>query len=88
MKKQITHISIHQSSKVIAFLLFFFTALILIPVAVIAYLFTGELSSFALLLAPFVYLIVAYIAYAIMFWGYNIVASTFGGIEFDLQDKA
>jgi len=88
MMKQITRFSIHQSSKVLAVLSFVIVALIAIPIALFNAFYTNDWASSAtMFIMPFVALIFYYIFYAIFFALYNLVAKTFGGIEFDLADK-
>jgi hypothetical protein len=45
-------------------------------------------SIFFLILAPFLYAIVAFIATAFSCWVYNVLAKRFGGIEIDLRPSA
>ncbi|MCB1112320.1 MAG: hypothetical protein H7A37_02140 [Chlamydiales bacterium] len=86
MKKQIAHISVHQSSKVIALISFFISAIFIVPGSIIAFVISREISSLAFLLIPFFYLLITYIVQLLVFWSYNVVARSFGGVEFDLED--
>lgn len=86
MKKQLTHISVLQSSKVVAALYFVIT----LPFAVIL-LFVGIFGggfgmAIGALFAPFLYAIVGFIVFAILSWVYNLVAARIGGIEVTVTD--
>ena len=86
MKKQVTHISILQSSKVLALFYFIVFAIIFIPLGLIS-IFTGPLrDALILLVLPFFYLIVTYISSIILIAIYNFVAGYLGGIEFISSD--
>ncbi|WP_068466800.1 hypothetical protein [Candidatus Protochlamydia phocaeensis] len=88
MKKQIVHLSVHQTSKVLAVMYAaVFTVFFVIPWAV-SHLFQGELLAglIVLVLMPFIYWIVLYIGYVVGCWVYNLIAARVGGIEFELQD--
>lgn len=89
MRKQVTHVSIHQSSKVIAAMYGFIVFLVSIPVALYT-AFHGDWGSALMLLifTPLFYLIVFYIGHVIGFFIYNFIAKHLGGIEFDLKDLA
>ena len=86
MRKQITHFSVHQTSKVIASLYFLMTLIIAIPGAVLGFLFYKEQAFFLYLIYPFVFAIITYISTVIWVWLYNRVAGSFGGIEVDLEE--
>lgn len=86
MRKQISRISIHQSSKLLALMFFVATAIVAIPFSIVSYLMTGNTETLIFLVVPFVYLIFGYIMYAIIFWVYNLVAASFGGLEFEFTD--
>lgn len=87
MKKQITKFSVHQTSKVLSLMYFFITFVIIVPIALWTYYSTKDSMAFLLFVYPIVGTIVYYILTAIMLWFYNRVAGSFGGIEFDLNDK-
>ena len=93
MKRQITHISPHQSAKVIAGLY----ALLISPailVGVFGFLGSllfkqGILQSLPflfLILAPFIYGFFAYILFGLFALLYNFLAKHIGGIEFVVTD--
>lgn len=93
-KKQITHFSIHQSSKVIA-VVYFILGLIVFALAALQLFVTGDLSGATgvltylgiVFLAAIAYMIIGYIVSAISFLLYNLIAKSFGGVEFTLVDK-
>lgn len=84
MKKQITHISIHQSSKVLSvFAVLIMTIFAIIPFALYAFIKGSVLLGLmALFLAPIFYGVLFYLLYTISFWFYNFIAKHLGGIEF------
>lgn len=86
MRKQITNLSIHQSSKVLAILNFLIVFLYVVPLSLFLYFNSSDPSSFGLLVLPFFTLIMSYIGYVIVLWLYNFVAGSFGGIEVELGD--
>lgn len=86
MKKQIQHISVHQTSKVIAILHLLFSAIVLIPIGLITYFSTGMPEGLALLIYPLIYAILTYILFAIYSFFYNWIAFFFGGIEVSVAE--
>lgn len=87
MKKQLSHISCHQTSKVFSLMVFLITLILLIPMAIYAFSLGDKQQALVLLIGPFIYLLFAYITQYIWVWLYNLVAKQVGGIEFDLIDK-
>lgn len=85
MKKQISNISVHQSSKVIAIIYFVFTAVFAIPWGLYMLFTTGMAESLFIFLVPFLYMLLGYIFFAIFAFVYNLVASSFGGVEFSFS---
>ena len=88
MKKQIKRISVIQSSKVITFvygLCSFLYSLIGIPMIIFG---DSRLKviGFIYFLMPVLVGVFGFIFTAFAFWLYNVVASKFGGIEFELKD--
>jgi hypothetical protein len=76
-----------QSTALTVGILYFVLALLLVP---ILYFTTGgalrgAMPPVMLLLIPFIYAVVGYIAAAISCWLYNIVAGWSGGIAFTLE---
>jgi hypothetical protein len=86
MKRQITQISVHQSSKVLGVFHFLLSALICMPLAVLAFLLTRKLEYLALVLIPFAYWLLTYGASAMLAWTYNIAAKNFGGVEYNTAE--
>lgn len=86
MKRQITQVSVHQSSKVFGVFHFLLSALICMPLAVLAFLLTRKLEYLSLVLIPFAYWVISYIAGAILAGCYNVAAKNFGGIEYTTHD--
>lgn len=87
MRKQIVHLSVHQTSKVIGILYFLMIFVFIVPASVILYLQSSDPTYFLLFFYPFLFAILTYISTAITAWFYNLVARSFGGIEFDLEDR-
>ena len=83
MKKQITNISVHQSSKVIA-LVYAAFMLLLVPIGLIMLVVGGEQRFLGIffLVAPVIYGVMAYLSFGLMALVYNLVAARFGGVEF------
>ncbi len=86
MKKQITHFSLHQTSKTIAVWYFLLALIFAVPMGLYA-TFHHEPAAWAWFLVPFFYLILGYLITLFAFWLYNIIAKWVGGIEFNLEDK-
>jgi hypothetical protein len=87
MKKQLAHISIHQTSKVIAYIYFLLSLIILIPVAAFVLFYTQESAQAVFLfILPFFYLVCGYLATALFCFFYNKIAGMAGGIEFTLTN--
>ncbi len=86
MKKQITQISVHQSSKLLGVLHFLLSSLICMPVAILAFLLTRKLEYLSIVLVPFAYWVVTYVAGALFAWAYNVAAKNFGGLEYNTQE--
>jgi hypothetical protein len=82
MKRQLLKFSIHQSSKTLAFIYFVIFALIAIPWGIFLAVKVGFAESLGFFLAPIIYGIFSYAFSAFFFFIYNLVAGTFGGIEF------
>lgn len=88
MRKQIRHISVHQTSKVIATVhTLLVTIFLFLPLVINAILIEGiHRDLIGLVALPFIYWILMYIIIAIGIWFYNLIAQAMGGIEFDLVD--
>jgi len=82
MKKQITEISVQQSSKLIGVLQFLVTSLICMPLAILAFLMTRKIEWLGIVFIPFAIWVVSYVFSFVLVWGYNIAAKSFGGLEY------
>jgi hypothetical protein len=87
MKKQITHVSVHQSSKVFALLYFIIAALFAIPMGILTVMRHEYSDAWVWVAIPFIYMILTYIVMAILFFLYNRVAAYFGGVEYETVEK-
>lgn len=86
MRKQVVKMSVHQSSKVLALLYFVLSAIFVVPIGFLLYTLTGELDILTLFIIPFAYLAFFYVVSVLVFWTYNLIGRSFGGIEFELED--
>ena len=97
MKKQITHISGHQTSKVMAFLYIAFTLPFML-IGLIAFISgtpvesqdgesTTNLPWLFLIFAPLMYGVFGYIFSRLGCFVYNLIAKFFGGFEFTVIEK-
>jgi len=83
MKKQITKISVFQTSKILAVLYVLF-GLIYTLIGSLMLIFGGEqvkVMAIIYILMPVILGIFSFIFIALAAWIYNLVASRFGGIE-------
>lgn len=87
MKKRISHISLHQCSKVIAILYFLITLLFTVPAALLLFIIQKEPAFFLYLAYPFIFALFTYLFTALFLFLYNRVASSFGGFEFELEEE-
>lgn len=87
MKKTLESLSIQKTSRVIGILFFFLTALLFIPLGVMAIIQEGLAAGWAFLWLPFVYGFAIYLLSIVGCWIYNQIASYMGGIEFTLTDE-
>lgn len=87
MKKQIAHVSLHQTAKVLSILLFIVLAVVSIPFGIYLLLFEDRTTAAPFFFIPFLYALFNYLFWFVYGWLYNLVAKHFGGIEFDLKDK-
>ena len=87
MKKQITRISPHQTSKIVA-ILYFACMLILVPIGIIMLLVGGKEKYMGLffIIAPVLYGVVGYLMFGIAYLLYNFIAKRFGGVEFTVTE--
>ena len=88
MKKQISRISIAQTSKVFAILYVAFGLLYsLIGIPMILFGNSQlKIMGFMYLFMPIIMGLFGFVFVAISCWGYNAVASKFGGIEFEVKE--
>lgn len=86
MIQEVMKLSVHQTSKVVALFNFVMSALIYIPVGIYAIFALGMVEALMSFLFPFIYLVVSYLLVALGCWVYNLIASSFGGIEITLED--
>jgi hypothetical protein len=89
MKSQITHVSIHQTSKVFA-LLYFCFSILLLPIGIVMMAFSqgqGVGAGVFLILAPVLYGVIGYLGSAVFGFIYNLLAPRVGGVEFESVDQ-
>lgn len=88
MRKQVTRISVHQTSKVIASVYVLFVIIFAIPVGIYS-LVKGDIfvGLSTILLTPILYWLLFYISHVIGCLFYNFIAKQMGGIEFDFRDS-
>ena len=90
MTRQITHVSIHQTSKVFALLYFCFSILFLpIGIVMMALPAPGQGVGMGLffILAPVLYGVMGYLGSAVFGFIYNLLAPRVGGVEFESVDR-
>ncbi len=89
MKKQITNISIHQSSLILALLQTIISFIfIAIPVFIIDLVHKKwGLGITELIVLPILYFVFTYIVLAVTFFFYNFIAKHRGGIEIEVTEK-
>ncbi len=88
MKKQIKRFSMHQTSKVVSFFYFVVTAIICIPLGIYELIIDERLLAAEIFAMPFGYWGVIYVVTMGATWLYNLIASSFGGIEVELEDSS
>ena len=88
MRRQITHVSIHQTSKIFA-LMYFSISLLAVPGggAMIAVYPQGRSMAVFFIFAPVVYGLVGYVGSALFGAIYNFLAARVGGVEFESVDR-
>ena len=87
MRRQITHVSVGQTSMVIASL-YFVVAVVFAVIYFIAVSATGTrtFSPFLILLFPIIYGVIIWLVFALMISVYNMIAARIGGVEFESTD--
>ena len=87
MRRQITRISVGQTSKVLASLYFVVAAVgAIIYFVAMSAAGTSVISPMFVLLFPFIYAVIIWLVMACMLWVYNQVAARIGGVEFESVD--
>lgn len=86
MKKQITHISLHQTAKILTILTFIVTAVFAIPFGIFLLFQEDRLAAVPVFFVPFLYALFSYIFWVVYGWLYNLVAKHFGGVEFTVKE--
>lgn len=90
MKKQILHVSVFQSAKVMAVLYFVISIPLVLLMAIPSLLSNAPGARFSLvllILMPILYLIFGFLFSALGAWVYNLVAARIGGFEFTLSER-
>ena len=83
MKKQVVHVSVLQSSKVMAVLYLVLSLPMVLVMAIPTLMAGGQGVSLAMLVfAPILYTVFGFIFTARGAWIYNLVAARIGGFEF------
>ena len=89
MKKQITHISVIQTSKVVALMYALMSLLYtIIGIFMVAFC-TGPLRAAGIfyILMPVIMVTVGFLFMLLFCWLYNVVAGWVGGIEVNVEEK-
>lgn len=86
MKKQITRISIAQTSKVLAIMYAAFGLVHFIFGVLLMIFGKSRGAGIMLIFMPVIIAILGYLGAAFFSWIYNFIASKVGGIEFELSD--
>ena len=86
MKKQVTYISVHTSSRLFGLLNFLIAIMICAPTAILSFLLTRNVEFLAILLIPFVIWILGYSFTALFAWIYNFAARQCGGFEYHTRE--
>ncbi len=86
MKKQISSISIHQTSKIFAVLYGLIGLLYSLLGVIMLFSEKTRAGGIVFLLMPIIMAVTGYIGIAITAFVYNLVASRLGGIEFEVRD--
>ena len=88
MKKQIVSVSVGQSAKVLAVLYMVMSIPIVAVLAAIGFAGAGGIGMFAMLLAPLIYGVLAFLGAGLAAWLYNMVAKFVGGLEYSTKEIA
>ena len=92
MKKQVVHVSVLQSAKVMA-VLYLVLSIPMVAIVAIPALLSGDgmaigMSVGMLVLMPVLYTVLGFIFTAIGAWVYNLVAARIGGFEFTTTEAS
>lgn len=87
MKKQITHISVLQSSKVVAILGCLVSAVYAIPLGIYSLVKQDNEVATALFMQPLIHLVLGFITGLIVTFIYNQIVKVVGGIELNTVDN-
>jgi len=87
MRRQITRISVGQTSRVIASV-YFVVAVVIAIIYFVAISATGKntFNPLLILLFPIIYGVIIWLVFACMLWVYNQIAARIGGVEFEAVD--
>jgi hypothetical protein len=88
MKSRIARVSVHQTSKTLAFI-YFLLALVILPFGLVVSLVSPvdqTVPAIFWVFFPVVYACLAYVGFAIACGIYNFVAKRAGGIEFQTEN--
>ncbi|HMG71500.1 MAG TPA: hypothetical protein VK544_10330 [Gemmatimonadaceae bacterium] len=87
MRRQITRVSVGQTSKVIASI-YFVVAVVLAIIYFVAVSATrtSTFNPMLILLFPIIYGVMIWLVFALMLSVYNMVAARIGGVEFESVD--
>ena len=86
MKIQIVNVSVTQSAKVLAVLYMVMSIPIVVVMAAVGMLGGGSAAMFAVLLAPLIYGVLAFLGAGLAAWLYNVVAKWVGGLEYSTKE--
>lgn len=86
MKIQIVKVSVTQSAKVLAVLYMVMSIPIVVVMAAIGLLGGGVAGMLAMLLAPLIYGVLAFLGAGLAAWLYNVVAQFVGGLEYSTKE--
>jgi hypothetical protein len=86
MKKQVSHFTIFQSSKVLSVLGALTSAIFAFPLGILLILGGDSTRGLQAIVYPFILLLFMFIFYAVFFAIYNFVARYFGGLEIEFKD--
>ncbi len=86
MKIQVTNVSVGQSAKVFAIMYMLVSLPIFVVLAAFGILGGGGMAIIALVLAPILYGVAAFLGAGLSAWLYNVVAKMVGGLEYSTKE--